>query len=212
LNRRIAELTIADLTTFWRAVDITNPEVARDELLRFLPSLVAKYGDLAATVSSDWYADVRAASGVPVVYRPTLAARTPDAKVLGTTRRLAGDLFTDHPETMLESLAGWMSKYALQGGRDTIELNARRDPWKPRVARVPTGATTCSFCLMLASRGAVYSSRSSAGELTKFHPHDDCQIVVIGKNQPLPDGYDPAELYDQYREAQAAEASLAHSH
>lgn len=199
LNRRISDLVIADLNKFWLTLDMSLPETARDRLLEFLPLLVAKYGDVAATVSADWYAQVRSEAKAPGRFSVPLAPNTADAKTIGTTRRLAADLFAGKPEDMLYSLHGAITKYALQSGRDTIDLAARRDPWRPKVARVPTGATTCRFCLLLASRGAVYSSKQKAGETTKFHPHDDCQIVVVGKGQDLPEGYDPDELYEQYK-------------
>ncbi|WP_419060046.1 hypothetical protein [Ellagibacter isourolithinifaciens] len=44
-------------------------------------------------------------------------------------------------------------------------------------ARVPTGTETCTFCLMLASRGAVYHSRKTAGEFKHFHRNCDCKVV-----------------------------------
>lgn len=46
-----------------------------------------------------------------------------------------------------------------------------------RFARVPSGSETCVFCLMLASRGAVYTSAISAGEWNHYHSHCDCRIV-----------------------------------
>ena len=44
-------------------------------------------------------------------------------------------------------------------------------------ARVPTGTETCTFCLMLASRGAVYHTRKTAGERGRFHRGCDCKVV-----------------------------------
>ena len=44
-------------------------------------------------------------------------------------------------------------------------------------ARVPTGTETCTFCLMLASRGAVYHTRKTAGEWRHFHRGCDCKVV-----------------------------------
>lgn len=211
LNRSIRNLTISDLNAFWNTLDLNAPVESRDRLLAFLPTLVAKYGDVAATVAADWYSNVRRAAGAPGLFTPSLATNTATAKIEGTTRRLASWLFTDTPDEMLTSLAGQMSKYVLQSGPNTIIKSAGRDPWKPRVARVPTGATTCGFCLMLASRGPVYASVASAGSLHKFHPHDDCQIVIVGRGDALPEGYEPAALYDQYQAMKAA-GETGHNH
>ncbi len=42
---------------------------------------------------------------------------------------------------------------------------------------MPQGAETCRFCIMLASRGAVYESELTAGAVRHFHPNCDCKIV-----------------------------------
>lgn len=54
---------------------------------------------------------------------------------------------------------------AFRSLNETIIANVGRDKDKgARFARIPTGFETCTFCLMLASRGAVYHSRKMAGE------------------------------------------------
>src|SRR5699024_3124565 len=73
-------------------------------------------------------------------------------------------------------------------------------------ARVPSGAETCSFCLMLASRGAVYESeRSAGGDGHKFHGDCDCTPVLARSDADLP--YDVEALYDQYEAARNAAGS-----
>lgn len=42
---------------------------------------------------------------------------------------------------------------------------------------VSAGFETCPFCLMLASRGAVYHTRKSAGEFKHFHRGCDCKVA-----------------------------------
>src|SRR5699024_3331789 len=66
-------------------------------------------------------------------------------------------------------------------------------------ARVPTGSDTCAFCIMLASRGFVYSSSKAAGELSKFH--GDCDCAIVAEDGVVPEGYDPDELYEKYQNA-----------
>lgn len=70
-------------------------------------------------------------------------------------------------------------------------------------ARVPTGFETCTFCLMLASRGAVYHSRKAAGEFRHFHRNCDCKVVPSFEDDPeaeLVQGVKPRELYDLYKQ------------
>ena len=70
-------------------------------------------------------------------------------------------------------------------------------------ARVPTGAETCTFCLMLASRGAVYHTRKTAGEWRHFHRGCDCKVVPSFEDDPeaeLVQGVKPRELYERYKQ------------
>lgn len=51
-----------------------------------------------------------------------------------------------------------------------------------RYRRVARGAT-CSFCLMLATRGAVYLTAETAGQGRRYHAHCDCTVeLVVGKD------------------------------
>lgn len=67
---------------------------------------------------------------------------------------------------------------AFRSLNETIIANVGRDRDRGAMfARVPTGFETCAFCLMLASRGAVYHSRKTAGEWGRFHRGCDCKVV-----------------------------------
>jgi hypothetical protein len=84
--------------------------------------------------------------------------------------------------------------------RLTAMRNMRMDPTNPRWARVPKGAVTCAFCLMLASRGFAYLSEESAGLHNLFHPDCDCAIVPSWGKQTLA-GYDPGKYLDMWNKA-----------
>lgn len=67
---------------------------------------------------------------------------------------------------------------AFRSLNETIVANVGRDRDEGAMfARVPTGTETCTFCLMLASRGAVYHTRKTAGEWRHFHRGCDCKVV-----------------------------------
>lgn len=93
---------------------------------------------------------------------------------------------------------------AFRSLNETIIANVGRDRDKgARFARVPTGFETCTFCLMLASRGAVYHSRKTAGEFKHFHRNCDCKVVPSFDPDPyaeLVEGFKPRELYERMRE------------
>src|SRR5690606_6156596 len=89
--------------------------------------------------------------------------------------------------------------------RDTVRRNVFRDPARPRYARVPSGAETCAWCSMLASRGFVYHSEATAGDPARrgfgddFHDECDCQVVVeFDREAHHIEGYDPDRLYEEF--------------
>ncbi len=69
-------------------------------------------------------------------------------------------------------------------------------PQRPRYARVPSGAETCRFCIMLASRGAVYLSKENAGAVGHYHANCDCKVVPDWGDGI--EGYDPEGLYERW--------------
>lgn len=97
------------------------------------------------------------------------------------------------------SLIAIMSQFS--GGQVTegqaVMFQTQRDPLKPKWARVPAGTETCSFCIMLASRGFVYHSEGKAGSDGHYHPYCDCRIVP-GFDGMGVEGYNPDSLYARY--------------
>lgn len=103
-----------------------------------------------------------------------------------------------------EGLINLASQIVRNTARLTIEESAENDPTKPRYARVPSGAKTCAFCLMLASRGFAYSTEKTAGgEEEKYHNDCDCTIIPSWGKTRL-HGYDPDALADMWRNATEA--------
>ena len=77
--------------------------------------------------------------------------------------------------------------------------NAGRD--HARFARVPSGGRTCAFCAMLASRGFVYHTAETAGDMDRYHEDCRCEIVPGFDDDTRIDGYDPEALYENYANA-----------
>lgn len=188
------------LEAFFLSLDLNKPDVARDALLEFLPVLTDQYGAVAATMAADWYEELRAASGAPGTFRTTTAASVPAKAVEEQVRFLAGNLWTPDPMAMLGGLLVAADKYVKQPGRDTMVTNAKREG--VRWARVPTGAKTCSWCLILASRDAVFHSKASAGgDGNRYHGDCDCIPTRIANASDYPPGYLPDNAYEMYQAA-----------
>ncbi|SDK79458.1 hypothetical protein SAMN04487913_103204 [Arthrobacter sp. ok362] len=206
LSGRVAD----ELAAYFAALDLSRPEAARNALLEFMPLLVAEYGQVAETLAMDWYDEIRAGSGAAASFRvtaPAAASVTAD-RVEKKVRYLAGQLWTPEPAAMLAGLTIATDKYVKQSGRDTIAWNADREGafW----ARVPSGAKTCSWCLILASRDAVYLSEKSAktrSDGETYHGRCDCQAVPLRSGDDYPPGYLPDDFYDMYSVARDAAGS-----
>jgi hypothetical protein len=199
LSRMVKEA----LEAFFLSLNLAKPEAVRDALLEFVPLLVEQYGAIAATLAAEWYEDLRLSSGASGAFRAvTVPSGIPLAAVEAKVRYLAGHLWTPEPERMLAPLLTATDKYVKQSGRDAIQWNADREG--ARWARVPSGPKTCSWCLILASRDAVYISERSAflredGET--YHGACDCIAVRIGSDEDYPENYLPAEYYEMYQAA-----------
>jgi hypothetical protein len=203
-NSQLSQLVRAELEAFFLSLDLTKPELVRDALLEFVPLLTQEYGAVAATLAADWYEDLRGASGVAGRFTAITAGNIPTGAVEAKVRYLAGHLWTPEPAEMLGALLTAADKYVKQPGRDTMAANAKREG--VRFARVPSGAKTCSWCLILASRDAVYVSRRSAGDLGNghgdgYHGDCDCLVTPIRKSSDYPEGYLPDDHYAMYEAA-----------
>jgi hypothetical protein len=80
------------------------------------------------------------------------------------------------------------SMLVLNAGRDVVDKTVRADDAALGWMRV-TDNSPCSFCAMLASRGAVYKSRESAGAVSggftsTWHNGCGCQIVPVFSTDP----------------------------
>jgi len=209
---RLVELIRADMARLFRSLDLSRPEVARDALLEVVPTLVREYGELAAVVAAEWYEEVRAAQ-VGGAYVARMGDVIPDAAMVSSVRFAAGHLFKGNPEQALKVLSGSLQRHVLYSSRGTVARNAEHDPARPRFARVPSGPTTCAWCDMMSSRGFVYFTERSAGNLGRgvgddFHDDCDCQIVAeFDREQHHIEGYDPDAMYDRYLAAREASGS-----
>lgn len=201
----LSRLVREALEAFFLSLDLTKPEEARDALLEFVPILTEQYGAVAATMAAEFYDELRGASGAVGRFAAVTAASVPAGAVEAQVRFLAGALWTPNPADMLGGLQIAADKYVKQPGRETMRVNARREG--VRFARVPTGDKTCAFCLMLASRDAIYFTKESAGDINDtgfgdgFHGFCDCAVVRIAKKSDYPDGYLPDNYLAMYEEA-----------
>lgn len=83
----------------------------------------------------------------------------------------------------IDRLIGSLGRFVRNGSRETVQGSARIAG--TRWARVP-GGKACDFCLMLVSRGAVYRTARTAGQVKDFHDNCDCQVIESYTDADLP--------------------------
>jgi hypothetical protein len=187
----IETLAVADMVDAWDMPD--DPQAATPKIRRLIDDTVDAYHPASASVSADWYEELRAKSKVRGRYVAALADRPPAAMIQQTAEWVAAGLYVDDAKALSDATAAVQRMIAL-GDRNTIALNVRRDPARARWARYAS-ATACAFCAMLATRGGVYRSEDTAG--AAYHKSCACVAVPIW----TPADYDEAPYVADWRES-----------
>ena len=209
----LSERAQADLRRLWAQLDPMDRLATRDVLVEFLTDLIQGYGDAAAVIASDYFEVIRA-DVTDDFFTPELSDPTPSDQIAASTRWALSGLFVPNATVDLAAVLGNLEKVTdrltKQPARETFAGALADDPLEPRYARVPSGAETCMFCAMLASRGAVYLSQETAGAGARdFHDHCDCTAVAIYDGQGLPEGFDPDHYLQVYQDHGGASIDLA---
>lgn len=201
-NDVVAAAVEAELRLLLGRVDFSDPVAAREVLFEVVPPLVAKWGDVAATVAAEWFEAFRVVEGVSGAFRAQLAAPVPVEQInarLGFATRESGHLFAGRLVELGKFLSLIANEYALKPGHDTVMYNAMRD--NAAFARVPEPGA-CKWCLMLASRGFVYSRRTvdQTKDGERYHGNCRCHAMPVydETRARVEYGYDPDRLYDEY--------------
>ena len=199
------KLAIRDLRSYWGGLDLSNGIASRNALEGFWPELLAKYGEVTATLAADRFESL---VGVPATM-----VRPVDADRANARMRWAIDPLFAGDGDAWGRMAGLTDELVKQPGRSSMIRSSTSQ--KIRFARVPTGADTCTWCLMLASRGAIYVSAETAKKSSrvlvagKFHSDCNCAVEPVKTDDDLArlgaDGYDPAALYTRWQDSLAAE-------
>ena len=192
-----------------------NPDATVEEIRGFAIEMLEAAGDLHGNACSQAALELQDEIAREFGTKPPDIGGwlyEPDAESIEKTARYHAQKLVDGDvEGFVKEMADAARFYAERGANATMSETARKQDRDNRrsgrsgavthgvtFARVPMGATTCGFCLMLASRGFVYLSEESAGEFDRFHRHCDCRIVPGYPGMEL-EGYDPDEYYDRWK-------------
>lgn len=144
--------------------------------LATVPLLVPDYYDAAGVLAVDWYDELRDEARPRTVYTPSIIGDPETDWIEREVAKIAADVEGDLAEQVrrsLDEVIALAEKEIARGYRDTILGNTRQDEdaigWS-RIAR--PGA--CKFCVMLAGKGSVYRSESTA----IFAAHGNCHCAA----------------------------------
>lgn len=188
-TERLARHAARDLNRIYARLDLNHPLGAVNALTEEIPKLVRRYGDAVASIAREWYDEMRLIDGVPGGYRSALGQGISKEFIERRLKYAAGHLFTDDPLAMLPLVEGFVNRYILDYGRETIRRNVRRDPRAVGWMRV-TSVDACDFCQMLSGRGGVYKDTT-----VTFASHDDCNCSAMPSWDPNAEEV-PVELYE----------------
>lgn len=197
-NNSLVELARRDLEAVWASLDVSDGRSVRAVLEDMFPDLVQTYGSTAALLAVDYYDELRGVAPTAERFNTVMSESVNVEQAQAKARWAISPLFgVADPAQALSNLALGLDVLVKQFGRDTIAKNAAKDPSRALWARVPGGRETCSWCLIMASRGAVYGSKAAAGgEMNKYHGDCDCTPTPVWSESDMP--YDADAIYEKY--------------
>jgi len=194
----VSERSRAALVDALSQIDYTA-DVAdiRNAVIAIMQPACGASSTMAARLAADFYDGLRARFGIDDGFTADVDSQREPEATEGAVRAFAQDLVDEKPiEQFIGKCADRIDYETRRAANECIAYNAKNDPRKPRWARIPTGAETCQFCIMLASRGFVYHSEETASHA---HSSCDCRVVPSWDKSPTAQGYDPDKYYDMWK-------------
>ena len=182
---------------------------SREAAKLIMEGYMQSYDGLASAFAARWYDHQAESNGISLENAVTASVYAPK-KTNDVARYQVRKLMNEGASAFAKACGEYARNDALRALNETIIANVGRDKKRGvRFARVPAGRETCTFCIMLASRGAVYHTRKSAGEFRHFHRRCDCKVVPGFEDDPdaeLVEGCKPKELYKVWKRFKEIEA------
>lgn len=166
----------------------------RDAVISIMQVACGASTDVAARLAADFYDGLRVRMVGESLGAVAESMRNPDATD-GAIRAFI-QIIVDGGDTdaFIDQCASRLDYEMRKAANLCTFENAKRDPLKPKWARIPEGAETCAYCLILASRGFAYTTEQMAS-----HTHENCDCrLVPGWGVADIEGY--AEEHQRYKD------------
>jgi hypothetical protein len=167
----LAILVAQAIQALWPSLDLANLRTALPAFKAAVAVEVQRHAQASATLATRQYRQQRVRAGVSGAFTPQPADPPPVEQIAQSVDWAVQPLWNSavlgEPDTEAEQSAGTAvaeakarlaassERLVLDTGRSTVIDNAQRDHQAKGWARVPE-PNACSWCLMLATRGAVY--------------------------------------------------------
>lgn len=180
-------------------VDWSDVADARQLVVEAVQMALANATTLAAQASADFYDASRVLSIGEPMGAVAISGYEPE-KTDAAIRSFVRFVERGEVEKFNDQVLQRIDYECKRSAGNSMFRNGANDTRNPKFARVPQGSETCDFCLMLASRGFVYSSKMSAGGVKLDHYHSGCDCrVVAGWDGDDVEGYDTDEIYRRWQ-------------
>lgn len=188
----LISLMDAPIQSAFLLLDPSNPE-SLQQYVTTVTALTHYFGKASAAGAASSYETERKAAGVPGLFTARLAPAAPLEKIDRSVRWATQDLWLPEPdvEATRSKLTGVIEKNVLDTGRHTTLNAVHLDRMAKGWAREPEPGA-CSFCALLATRGAVYKSEQSGG----FRSHDHCRCICV----PVFNAYEPSAQIREWQQ------------
>jgi hypothetical protein len=169
-----------DTMSVWAAFDLEDIDGSWAAIEPAMLAVTYDYRRQSAHLAGGYYQAFRTVEGPAGTWQPQMPV-PPSREVmrysLGYYGRVVPNQLwrtgtTGVAAKTLVQLVGGVTRHVLDGGRDTIVDNFRADRAAQGWRRV-TDSRPCSFCAMLAARGAVYQETTVG-----FEAHDHCACAA----------------------------------
>lgn len=194
----IAASAARQVASLWQYIDLARLKTSLPEYATAVSAVTQQHGRAASSLAASFYEARRQESDVRGSFRVAPAEPAGTDQITSAIDWATKGLWSKSPdvEGSQKLVTGVVEKYSLDPGRFTIIDAVHNDRQSTGWARsVEPGA--CSFCLLLATRGAIYRSERTAD----FRSHDHCRCHV----EPLFGPYEPSA---EIRRAQALYRSV----
>ena len=177
-------------------------EELRDFTADMMVEIWHTHGDASASVGSMMFEE---SVGDEIPDDVMMSDQVSEARARASAKYWANHLFGDEAsvEKFVEGCMSFVERNVshaadvqILGLADELAASGK----EIRYARVPRGPS-CGFCIMLASRGFVYASKKTAGDLggafNDFHDRCDCRVIAGYEGLEV-EGYDYLGMYERY--------------